>query len=50
MNDTVSFEDKYLHNFLWLSNQIYPFKVCNTDCVMTGFDKHFIIINFYLMV
>ena len=40
----------YTVNFEWLSNKNFPFKVCNTDCIMPGFDKHFIFKLFYLLV
>ena len=33
--------------FWWLSNQKYPFKVFNTDCIILGFDKQFIFKNSY---
>ena len=36
------FEMNYTVNF--------PFKVCNTDCIMPGFDKQFIFNNFYMVV
>ena len=35
--------------FWWLSNQKYPFKDCNTDFNIPGFDKDFIFYNFYLV-
>ena len=50
MNDTVNFDDKYFLQFQLLSNQNFPFKVCNTDCIMPGFGKQFILNNFYLVV
>ena len=50
INDTVSFEDNIFVQFYRLSNQSFPFKVCNTDCIMPGYDKQFIFINFYLVV
>ena len=46
MNDTVNFEDKCFVKFYWLSDQNFPLKVCNTDCIMPGFDKTFILNNF----
>ena len=50
MNDTVNFEDTCFVHFKWLSNHDFPFKVCNTYFIMPGFDKQFIVNNFYLVV
>ena len=45
MNDTINFEDTFFVHFEWLSNQNFPFKVCNTDCIMPGFYKQFIFLK-----
>ena len=50
INDTFNFEDNVFVHFKWLSNQNFPFNVCNTDNIMPGFDKHFIFNNSYSVV
>ena len=50
MNDTVYFEDNFLHIFSGLPKQNFPFKLCNTDCIMPGFYKQFIFNNVYSVV
>ena len=50
MSDTVNFEDNLFVRFQWLSNNNFKFKVCDTDCLVPGFDKQLILSNFYLMV
>ena len=38
-DDAVDFEDNFFVKFWWLSKHNFPFKVCNTYCIMPGFDK-----------
>ena len=49
MNDTLNVKDKLLYILVVIKPE-FPFKVCNTDCIMPGFDKFFIFDNFYSMV
>ena len=39
INNTVNFDGNFFVHLEWLSNQNFPFKVCNTDCIMPGFDN-----------
>ena len=50
MNDTFNFEDNFWYIFSGYQIIIFHLKVCNTDCIMPGFDKQFICNNFYLVV
>ena len=50
LNDAVNFEDNFFVQFKWLSNQNFPFKVCNTYCIIPGFDKQFIFKNIYSVI
>ena len=49
MNDTVDFEDIFCTLEVVIKPE-FPFRVCNTDCNMPGFDKQFIFNNSYSVV
>ena len=43
MNDTINFEDNCFVQFLLVIKKTFPLKLLNTDCIIPGFYKQFIL-------